>query len=189
MAPVAVNEVIERMHSLLRHTIGPAVRIEMRLDPAAGFGCSDPNQLENAILNLAINGRDAMPDGGILTISTGRETVERGPDPAPGDYVRVSVSDSGQGMAPDVAARAIEPFFSTKPIGSGTGLGLAQVYGVARQSGGTIRLETEEGRGTSVHILLPATEAPAPAALGEDGDRPVPAQAPGAARDPGDRRR
>jgi CheY-like chemotaxis protein len=181
MAPVAVNEVIERMHSLLRHTIGPAVRIETSLYPEACFGCSDPNQLENAILNLAINGRDAMPDGGSLTISTGRETVERGPDPMPGVYVRVSVSDSGQGMAPDVAARAIGPFFSTKPIGSGTGLGLAQVYGVARQSGGTIRLETQEGRGTSVHILLPAAAAPSPAARGESEDQPGPAQA-GAAR-------
>ena len=178
MAPVAVNEVIERMHSLLRHTIGPAVRIETRLDPEAGFGCSDPNQLENAILNLAINARDAMPDGGSLTISTGRETVERGPDPAPGDYVRVTVSDSGQGMAPDVAARAIEPFFSTKPIGSGTGLGLAQVYGIARQSGGTLRLESEEGRGTSVHILLPATAPPAPGARGEAGETPARPPAP-----------
>ncbi|HEY5723052.1 MAG TPA: PAS domain S-box protein [Allosphingosinicella sp.] len=182
MAPVAVNEVIERMHSLLRHTIGHSVRIETRLDPQAGHGCSDPNQLENAILNLAINARDAMPDGGILTISTGRETVERGPDPAPGEYVRVSVTDSGHGMKPEVAARAIEPFFSTKPIGSGTGLGLAQVYGIARQSGGTIRLETEEGRGTSVHLLLPATAPPSPAEPGESADRPAPAHAPGAAR-------
>ena len=182
MAPVAVNEVIERMHSLLRHTIGPSVRIETRLDSEAGFGCSDPNQLENAILNLAINARDAMPDGGSLTISTGREAVERGPDPVPGDYVRVSVTDSGHGMAPEVAARAIEPFFSTKPVGSGTGLGLAQVYGIARQSGGTIRLESEEGRGTSVHILLPAADPPSDVSRGQSEDKAVSAPAAGLAR-------
>jgi PAS domain S-box-containing protein len=168
MAPVPVNEVIEGMQRLLRHTIGGSVEIETRLDPSAGHGRCDANQLENAILNLAINGRDAMPEGGTLTVSTDRLTLTGEPDLEPGEFVRVTVADTGHGMPPEVAARATEPFFSTKPLGKGTGLGLAQVYGIARQAGGTVRIESEEGRGTAVHILLPSAEAapdPPPAAL------------------------
>ncbi|HEY0412398.1 MAG TPA: PAS domain-containing protein [Allosphingosinicella sp.] len=158
MNPVAVNEVIENMQTLLRHTIGRAVTIETRLDPAADHGLCDANQLENAILNLAINARDAMPDGGTLTISTRREALAAAPDHEAGEFVRVTVSDTGHGMPPEIAARATEPFFSTKPLGKGTGLGLAQVYGIAQQSGGTLRIESEVGNGTSVHLLLPAAE-------------------------------
>jgi PAS domain S-box-containing protein len=164
MVPVAVNEVIAKMRTLLRHTIGAGVNIETKLDPDAGHGRSDPNQLENAILNLAINARDAMPDGGTLTISTGRTLVEEGVGLEPGDYVRVTVTDTGHGMSPDVSARALEPFYSTKPLGKGTGLGLAQVYGIAQQSGGTVRIESREGEGTSIHILLPAAAPPEDAA-------------------------
>ena len=162
MAPVAVNEVIEAMQRLLRHTIGGAVRIETRLDPQAGHGICDANQLENAILNLAINARDAMPNGGTLTISTDRVRLGDEPDHPAGEFVRITVADTGEGMAPDVLARAAEPFFSTKPLGKGTGLGLAQVYGIAQQAGGTLRIESEAGQGTAVHILLPAAPAPAP---------------------------
>ncbi len=159
MAPVAVNEVIANMQDLLRHTIGRNVRIETRLDPEAIHGICDPNQLENAVLNLAINARDAMPEGGVLTISTGRTSISSDSELEPGDYVYVSVADTGEGMAPEVVARAIEPFFSTKPLGKGTGLGLAQVYGIARQSGGTIRIESELGKGTVVRLLLAAATA------------------------------
>jgi PAS domain S-box-containing protein len=161
MAPVAVNRVIEQMHSLLRHTIGSAVRIETLLSPGALYGRCDANQLENAILNLAINARDAMPEGGRLTISTSLVEAEGEPALSPGDYVCITVADTGHGMAPEVQARATEPFYSTKPLGKGTGLGLAQVYGIARQSGGTLRIESEPGRGTQVHILIPAAAAAA----------------------------
>ncbi|HEX4738528.1 MAG TPA: response regulator [Allosphingosinicella sp.] len=156
MAPVAVNEVIERMQALLGHTIGRAVRIETRLDPQAGYGRCDANQLENAILNLAINARDAMPEGGTLTIETARDALAAAADHDSGEFVRIEVRDTGQGMAPDVLARATEPFFSTKPLGKGTGLGLAQVYGIVRQSGGMMRIASEVGKGTTVEILLPA---------------------------------
>jgi PAS domain S-box-containing protein len=161
MAPVDVNDVIERMQTLLRHAIGRAVALETRLDPEAGYGRCDANQLENAILNLAINARDAMPDGGKLTITTSREALSAGPGAEPGDYVRVSVSDTGEGMPPEVLARATEPFYSTKPLGKGTGLGLAQVYGIVQQSGGTLRIESEAGQGTEVQLFLPVAAAPA----------------------------
>jgi PAS domain S-box-containing protein len=167
MAPLAVNGVIEAMQRLLRHTIGGAVGIETRLDPGAGFGICDANQLENAILNLAINARDAMPEGGTLTISTDRARLDEAPDHPAGEFVRITVADTGSGMPPDVLARATEPFYSTKPLGKGTGLGLAQVYGIAQQAGGTLRIDSEEGRGTSVHILLPASAAPPPAEVEE----------------------
>jgi PAS domain S-box-containing protein len=161
MAPLAVNSVIEGMQRLLRHTIGGEVRIETRLDPGAGHGICDSNQLENAILNLAINARDAMPEGGTLTICTDRVRLDEAPDHPAGEFVRITVADTGLGMPPGVLARATEPFYSTKPLGKGTGLGLAQVYGIAQQAGGTLRIDSEEGKGTSVHILLPAAGAPA----------------------------
>ena len=159
MAPVAVNDVIANMMDLLRHSIGRDVVIETDLDPEVSHGVCDANQLENAILNLAINARDAMPDGGTLTISTGRTHVSGDPEIAAGDYVCVSVADTGEGMSADVLARATEPFFSTKPLGKGTGLGLAQVYGIARQSGGTVRIESAPGKGTKVHLLLRSASA------------------------------
>ncbi|HYW15364.1 MAG TPA: PAS domain-containing protein [Allosphingosinicella sp.] len=163
MAPLAVNSVIEAMQRLLRHTIGGAVEIETRLDPAVGHGICDSNQLENAILNLAINARDSMPEGGTLTICTDRVRLDEAPDHQAGEFVRITVADTGSGMPPGVLARATEPFYSTKPLGKGTGLGLAQVYGIAQQAGGTLRIDSEEGKGTSVHILLPAADAPAEA--------------------------
>jgi PAS domain S-box-containing protein len=159
MAPVAVNALIEKMQTLLRHTIGRAVAIETVLDPQAGCGLCDANQLENAILNLAINARDAMPDGGTLTISTARLTLPEEADHRAGTFVRIRVVDTGEGMPPEVAARATEPFFSTKPLGKGTGLGLAQVYGIAQQAGGTLRIASTVGEGSEVDILIPFTDA------------------------------
>jgi PAS domain S-box-containing protein len=158
MAPVDINGVIQRMDDLLRHTIGSAVQIETELSSEATCGICDANQLENAVLNLAINARDAMPEGGTLTISTDRTTIENSPDVPAGSYICVSVADTGFGMTEEVLARATEPFFSTKPVGKGTGLGLAQVYGIARQAGGTLRIESEPGRGTTIHLLLPEAE-------------------------------
>ena len=167
IAPVAVNQVIDNLRQILKHTIGPAVAIRTDFDRAAIHALCDENQLENAILNLAINARDAMPGGGTLTLSTSISTETGEPDLEPGDYACISVTDTGIGMTPDVAARATEPFFSTKPLGKGTGLGLAQVYGIARQSGGTLRIDSREGEGTTIRLLLPVVDASA-AALGED---------------------
>jgi len=169
IAPVPVNRVIEDLRQILKHTIGPDIAILTELAAGALHASCDENQLENAILNLAINARDAMTGGGTLTIRTAL-TVEPGDaELAPGDYVSVTVADTGSGMRPDVLARAFEPFFSTKPLGKGTGLGLAQVYGIARQSGGTVRIESREGEGTAVHILLPRAEARAET-MASDGE-------------------
>ena len=158
MAPVRVNRVIEAMRLMLKHTIGGEIAVRTELDPEADLALCDENQLENAILNLAINARDAMPEGGTLTVSTGLSREPDGIDLDAGDYVCISVADTGQGMSAEVAARATEPFFSTKPLGKGTGLGLAQVYGIVRQSGGTLRIESSEGQGTIVRLLLPRAE-------------------------------
>ncbi|HYI49695.1 MAG TPA: response regulator [Allosphingosinicella sp.] len=183
MVPVRVNRVIETMKLMLKHSIGSAITIRTELDPDADRALCDENQLENAILNLAINARDAMPDGGILTISTGIISEPDGLDLDAGDYVCVAVADSGQGMTAEVAARATEPFFSTKPLGKGTGLGLAQVYGIVRQAGGTMRIESREGEGTVVRLLLP--RAPADAedeALGEGREGAIGVTVSGGAR-------
>ncbi|WP_166042176.1 ATP-binding protein [Sphingosinicella sp. YJ22] len=160
--PVQANVVISGMGDLLARTLGSHVRVETRLDSNLWPALADPTQLEVMILNLAINARDAMPAGGRLTIET-RNVDAVPPALVPeldhGDYVAISVTDTGTGMAPRVLARAFDPFFTTKATGKGTGLGLAQLYGFARQSGGTARIESEEGRGTTVTIYLPRTEA------------------------------
>jgi len=159
MAPVPVNRVIATMRLMLSHTIGSAITIRTDLGAEVDRALCDENQLENAILNLAINARDAMlateSGGGTLTISTSLVREPEGLDLKAGDYVCIAVEDTGQGMGSEVLARATEPFFSTKPLGKGTGLGLAQVYGIARQSGGTLRIESKEGEGTIVRLLLP----------------------------------
>lgn len=155
---VDLNGLVTGMHDLLGRSIGPMVRIEMALDTAEPWALADANQLELAILNLSINARDAMADGGVLTISTGRQAAQ-GVDLAPGDYAVISVRDTGSGIPPGLMAKVFDPFFTTKPIGKGTGLGLSQVYGIAQQSGGTVRLASVEGGGTTVEIWLPAAEA------------------------------
>ena len=134
---------------------------------ACGRSWSIPTSLENAILNLCINARDAMPDGGKLTIETANkwldERAARQQDLPEGQYVSVCVTDTGTGMPPDVVAKAFEPFFTTKPLGEGTGLGLSMVYGFARQSGGQVRIYSEVGQGTTMCIYLPRHNADAAA--------------------------
>jgi CheY-like chemotaxis protein len=139
--------------------MGPAIQLEVVGTASLWATLVDPSQLENALLNLCLNARDAMPDGGRLTIETAnkwldqRTALER--ELPEGQYMSVCVTDTGIGMAPEVIARAFDPFFTTKPIGEGTGLGLSMVYGFARQSGGQVRIYSELGRGTTVCIYLP----------------------------------
>ena len=180
--PVEPNMLIENMAELIRRTAGPAVQVELRLAPRVWTVLCDPNQLENALLNLAINARDAMPQGGTLTLATqdvqlpeiGPESgVDQGgvnpqgsnpPGPGrqpapPGGYVEVMVHDTGSGMDSATQQRAFEPFFTTKPLGQGTGLGLSQLYGFVQQSGGRIKLDSAPGQGTTVRMYLPRHEA------------------------------
>jgi signal transduction histidine kinase/CheY-like chemotaxis protein len=160
--PLNPNDVISNMGDLMARTIGPHIRIETRLDPQLWNALADKTQIEVIILNLALNARDAMPAGGRLTIATANiDHVPSGlsTDLAPGEYVAISVADTGTGMTPEVRARAFEPFFTTKEQGRGTGLGLSQLYGFAKQSGGTARIESAEGQGTTVSIYLPRTQA------------------------------
>ena len=158
--PVEPDALIKGMEELIRRTAGPAIAVELRLGNGVWTVLCDPNQLENALLNLAINARDAMPDGGRLTLATKDLRLTRGDiagqdGVAPGDYVEISVADTGTGMDEATRARAFEPFFTTKPIGHGTGLGLSQLYGFVRQSGGLVRLDSAPGRGTTVRLHLP----------------------------------
>jgi signal transduction histidine kinase/ActR/RegA family two-component response regulator len=166
LSPVAVdiNRIITGMSDMLTRTIGPHLEVEADLSPDLWPALADPTQLEVMILNLAINSRDAMPTGGKLRIET--RNVDAVPpvllsDLDAGEYVAISVSDDGPGMSPEVQARAFEPFFTTKDHGKGTGLGLAQLYGFAKQSGGTVRIDSRLGEGTTVTIYLPRSLAKA----------------------------
>ncbi|SEK62663.1 PAS fold-containing protein [Roseateles sp. YR242] len=155
-----VNKLVAGMSDLLRHSMGGAIELESVLAGGLWRTHADPNQLENAILNLAVNARDAMPEGGQLTIETVNAYLdERYASEqiglVAGQYVMVAVSDTGSGMAPDVMARAFDPFFTTKEVGRGTGLGLSQVYGFVKQSGGHVKIYSEPGQGTTVKIYLP----------------------------------
>jgi signal transduction histidine kinase len=159
---VDLNETVLSMHDLLQSTMGGSVKIDTRLDPGLWPAMIDPTQIELVILNLAINARDAMEVGGSLTVETANVALpapERPEDPPAGDYVMVAVSDTGSGMTDEVRARVFEPFFTTKDIGKGSGLGLSQVYGVASQSGGAVRIDSRLGEGTSVKVYLPRAEA------------------------------
>ncbi|MBI1684927.1 response regulator [Caulobacter hibisci] len=161
LAPKALdlNEAVGGMRELLQSTMGGSIRIEAVLKPGLWPALVDPTQIEMIILNLAINSRDAMEVGGGLTIETNNVTVTQAPvrpeEPAPGEYVELSVSDTGHGMPEEVLAKAFEPFFTTKAVGKGSGLGLAQVFGFAKQSGGGVRIDTRMGEGTSVRVYLP----------------------------------
>jgi CheY-like chemotaxis protein len=152
--PTYVAPLIEEMRPLLRNVLGPGIDKKFDLDPHLMPVMADPTQLEVAVLNLAINARDAMPDGGTLTFSSRRRRISNDPDLEPGHYVELSITDTGCGMKPEVAARAFEPFFTTKEIGKGTGLGLSMVYGMAHQSGGTARLKSDPGIGTTVSLFF-----------------------------------
>jgi PAS domain S-box-containing protein len=158
LKPLIVADLVDGMRDLLARTLGPTVRLRYQLDSDGVPVLSDATQLELAVLNLAINARDAMPDGGELSISTQLRSLSADPELAPGDYVELAVSDTGTGMPPEVAARAFDPFFTTKGVGKGTGLGLSQVYGIARQAKGIVRIDTRPGAGTTIRILLPRTE-------------------------------
>jgi PAS domain S-box-containing protein len=151
--PTDVNRLVAGMEDLIRRTAGPAIELVVEAEADLWTVLIDQNQLENALLNLCINARDAMPDGGRLSICTACLTLDeagaRARDLAPGDYVTLSVADTGTGMTADVAARAFDPFFTTKPLGQGTGLGLSMIYGFARQSGGQARIERSAGRGAA----------------------------------------
>jgi PAS domain S-box-containing protein len=157
--PINPNKLIASMEDLVQRTGGPGVTVETVLAVGLWPILCDPNQLENAILNLCVNARDAMPDGGRLTIETSNVWVdERGArerDMQPGRYVAICVTDTGTGMSPDVMARAFDPFYTTKPTGKGTGLGLSMVYGFAKQSNGQARLYSEVDAGTTVRLYLP----------------------------------
>ena len=176
--PTNINRLILDMEDLIRRTMGPAIEIEVV--GAAGLWTTliDPNQLESALLNLCINARDAMPNGGRVTIETankwldGRTGRERGL--TPGQYLSLCVTDTGTGMTPEVIKRAFDPFYTTKPIGQGTGLGLSMVYGFARQSGGQMRIYSEVGQGTTMCLYLPRHRGEA-----KDSEvSPEPAEAP-----------
>ena len=156
---VDANQLVVSLEDLLRRTIGETIDLEIAAPDDLWCTLCDPNQLESALLNLAINARDAMPDGGKLTIATanariGGLTAET-PALLPGDYICIEVTDTGVGMSAEVAARAFDPFFTTKPIGQGTGLGLSMIYGFARQSNGHVTIDSRLGRGTSIKLYLP----------------------------------
>ena len=158
---VDANRLVAGMEDLLRRTLGPSITCELVLAGGLWPTLCDPNQLESAILNLAINARDAMPDGGRLTLETANAHLDdayargQGGEVRAGQYVAVSLSDSGTGMTPDVMARAFDPFFTTKPTGQGTGLGLSMLYGFIKQSEGHVRVYSEIGQGTTFKIYLP----------------------------------
>ncbi len=178
-----VNGLVVGMEDLIRRTVGPEIAVESALGGGIWTVLVDAPQLENALLNLAINARDAMPEGGKLTIETGNrwldERAAQTRDLPPGQYVSLCVSDNGTGMAADVIARAFDPFFTTKPLGVGTGLGLSMVYGFARQSGGQARIYSEVGQGTMVCLYLPRHlgEAGGADTDGAEGPAAAPAQA------------
>ena len=173
--PLDANRLIGSMEDLIRRTVGPNVAVEV-----VGAGGLwpirvDPSQLENSLLNLCINARDAMPDGGKLTIETANKWLDersaRERELPPGQYVSLCVTDTGTGMAPDVIARAFDPFFTTKPLGQGTGLGLSMIYGFVRQSGGQVRIYSELEQGTTMCLYFPRH-------LGQVDDEPVPVDEP-----------
>ena len=171
--PLDVSVLVDGMTELIQRTVGPSILVETISAPFLWPVSVDASQLENAILNLCINSRDAMPDGGRITIETANRWL--GPDAAQahelpaGQYLSLSVSDTGAGMTPGVMAKAFDPFFTTKPIGEGTGLGLSMIYGFAKQSGGQVRVSSEVGQGTSMTIYLPRYHGQAGAAAATPG--------------------
>ncbi|MFN3669324.1 MAG: response regulator [Brevundimonas sp.] len=171
LEPVDINGMVLGMNDMLARTIGPRVRIEMALDPAGPWAMADVNQLELAVLNLAINARDAMSDGGTLRIASATRSAGDASLEA-GEYAVITVSDTGEGIPDALLQKVFEPFFTTKAIGKGTGLGLSQVYGIAQQSGGTVRIQSVEGEGSSVEIWLPVTDQTAAIAAPAAAARP-----------------
>ena len=175
--PTVLDALLPNLQDLVQRTVGPGIEVELRMGDGNWTVQCDRNQLENAVLNVAINARDAMPDGGRLVISTNQVSFQEGEMDGntavkPGNYVEIACTDTGTGMDAATCARVFEPFFTTKPFGQGTGLGLSQVYGFMRQSGGFVRLESAPGAGTSVRLFLPQLEQ----AAGERAVSPDPVQ-------------
>ncbi|MEW6630449.1 MAG: ATP-binding protein, partial [Pseudomonadota bacterium] len=167
LAPQVVdaNRLVTGMSDLLRRTLGQAIEIETVLAGGLWKTHADPSQVENAIINLAVNARDAMDENGRLTIETANSYLDEAyatshPEVKAGQYVMIAVTDSGAGMSPEVMARAFEPFFTTKPVSKGTGLGLSQVFGFVKQSGGHVKIYSEPGEGTTIKIYLPRFTGP-----------------------------
>ncbi|KZB98977.1 Blue-light-activated protein [Methylobacterium radiotolerans] len=154
-----MNALVTGMEELIRRTVGPAIAVEAVGASGLWPALVDPPQLENALLNLCINARDAMPEGGRITVETANKWLDehaaRKHDIPPGQYLSLCVTDTGTGMSPDVVAKAFDPFFTTKPMGQGTGLGLSMIYGFAKQSGGQVRIYSEVGMATTVCLYLP----------------------------------
>jgi signal transduction histidine kinase/ActR/RegA family two-component response regulator len=174
--PLDANDLVSGMSTILHRTLGSRIELTNVLGEDLWPIKVDPNELESAIVNLAVNARDAMPEGGRLTIETGNAELDaaycaENPDARPGEYIVICVSDTGQGMTPETLAKAFDPFFTTKPIGKGTGLGLSQVHGFVRQSGGHIKIYSELGHGAAVKLYLPRYVA-------ENEECPPPAPAP-----------
>jgi signal transduction histidine kinase len=176
--PLEVNDLVGSMEELLARSIGEGVRLSILLGEGLPVAKADANQLESALLNLAINARDAMPGGGTLTFETSIADLDaryasRHEGLKPGRYVMVAVTDTGVGMPPDVLAKVYDPFFTTKPAGEGTGLGLSMVHGFVNQTGGHIRIHCQPGRGTSVKLYLPIAEPRDEAAEPAKSDMPL----------------
>jgi PAS domain S-box-containing protein len=175
--PINVNRLVQGVEDLLRGSVGPSMDIE--IVGAAGLWTTriDAAQLENALLNLAINARDAMPDGGRITIETANKWLDaraaKERDVAPGQYISLCVTDTGTGMPPEVIERAFDPFYTTKPLGQGTGLGLSMIHGFVRQSGGQVRIYSEVGHGTTVCLYLPRFVGEADTDQTDDGEAPL----------------
>jgi signal transduction histidine kinase len=159
--PLLLSDLVEGMDALVKHSVGETVELQTRLDARWWIRC-DENQMENVILNLAINARDAMPDGGTLVIATRDLHLTTAPDDitefVPGDYVALTLRDTGIGMDAQTRARAVDPFFTTKPLGKGTGLGLSMAFGFVRQSGGFLVIDSAPGKGTQIALYMPRTQ-------------------------------
>jgi PAS domain S-box-containing protein len=167
--PTDLNRLLARLEDALRRAVGERVAVSCVHHPGLWLALVDPVPLEAALLNLALNARDAMPDGGTLTIETANRRIdEAGDDLHAGHYITLAVADTGTGMSADIRRRAIEPFFTTKPVGQGTGLGLSMVYGFARQSRGTVVIDSAIGRGTTVTLFLPRADTAAPVRRPDD---------------------
>ena len=177
---VDVHGLVDEVADLLSHSLDQKVQVHKELGADEHAVLGDPSQLQAAILNLALNARDAMPDGGELTLATdnvsldAEESIRQPFSIQPGDYLRITVRDTGRGMSPDVLARVFEPFYTTKEMGKGTGLGLAAVYGTVQNHGGAVHIESTPSRGTEAWIFLPLAEEPLePKPVGSDGETPL----------------
>ena len=180
--PTDINVLVAGMQGLLAVTVGSLIRIAVIGDPGLWTTLVDPNQLENVLLNLVLNARDAMPDGGQVTIETGNQQIANATASScrlkPGYYVCLSVTDTGSGMTPEIIARVFDPFYTTKPLGRGTGLGLSMIYGFAEQSGGGVDIRSAPGEGTTMSLYLPRDSRPELAALPVASGRKPASEAP-----------